>query len=166
MKTSQIPEVADGEVIESAIVTVETEGTAKKLRRADPSLFVGPQGDTGPAGADGGDGSAKYLARIQMFGDTSVDVKVIYNTIGTVTWERIGVGVVEATLPDGAPGDGRTINFVGQESVTGDEKYCLTRTGAVGLQLTHWVLNPATSIYELSDYFNEVSVSIQIFPEA
>jgi len=66
MKTSQIPEVAEDEVIEHAIVTVETEGTAKKLRRAAPSLFAGPQGEQG----DPGEGAWTAVNRL----DTDVTV--------------------------------------------------------------------------------------------
>lgn len=59
MKTSQIPEIADGETPQFVIATVDGDDADPKLRRVPPDLIgaVGPTGATGATGATGTDGA-------------------------------------------------------------------------------------------------------------
>lgn len=175
MKVSDIPEIAVDETPDKVIVTVTGDSGAKKLRRADPSQVgaVGPTGANGAdgapgaTGADGGDGSLKFIARVQQFIGGTLDIKIIFNTLGELTWNVDSPGVISITRDGGWPGDGRTTNFIGQESSSpGTELFQLTRAGTSAMHLTHCTFNPATPGFELTEAFNEVSISISVFPES
>lgn len=167
MRTSQIPVKTGEETTEYVIGTIAGEDGERKLRRLalDEVGATGPQGEQGEPGADGGDGSLKYIARVQQFGGGALDVKIIYNTLGELVWTETSPGIISITREDGWPGDGRTINFIGQESsVPGTELFNLTRAGTGEMILSHCVFNPGTPGFEPAATFSEVSVSISVFP--